>query len=474
MNFAGWTVSLSILFLVYLPNRFNVGWKFEALGWEWYPTDLLIPILLVSACLSKPGHKLGTAIRRSPGVFGWFMGWVLAALFSTLLSNGEPGLKERGLAALTADFVWTLPILLIPILDLRKKDLYGILWVYLLLGALGGILAMAQSLAVREFSSLVGWKYVHYVTDSERRADLPLGVSTVIGAFFATVLPIGFALAVRPGKMFLRWVGAAAVFLVGMGCLFTSSRATLLLLILVSGLCALWLVWPKGSKLLPTLALTGLAVTIVVALSQLNFQRLTTFSGGYGSSEWRMRGIESALDMIRDSPIIGHGTETHFARQHGPVHGYFSTSKAHDAIYYDNRIAPSDPHNLFLLIASEWGLLGLFFYLGMLAQIGYWFYRAQENAIDPMDRLLMRGFLIGLLGVMFHSLFGSDLVRQTRMAPLFWIYCGIGIRFGAILIEERVRSGAAAGGSRSPESHTPQGWESEALRLDPKSQVSNG
>ncbi len=452
MNLGFYTVGLPLLLLVYFPNRFNVGWKFEALGWEWYPTDLIVPALLMASILVCPRSIKTLSIRCAPALLACFCGWVAVAFVSTLLSSGAEAHPGKGLSALVADIIWTLPVLLVPALGLGKKDVYRILWLYLALGALGGLLAIAQSLATQQVSSLLGWKYVHYVTDSERRADLPLGVSTVIGAFFATVLPLGFALAVRPGKTAIRLLGASIVFLTGMGCLFTSSRAALLLLVLVSGMCALWLVWPKGSKVLPTCALLGMVLAIGFVVSQLNFQRLTTFSGGYGSSEWRMRGIETAFLMIEEAPLIGHGTESHFARQHGPVRGYFSTAKAHDAIYYDNRIAPSDPHNLFLLIASEWGLLGLLFYLGMLFQIALWFYRAQRMSVDPMDRLIMRGFLIGFLGVMFHSLFGSDLVRQTRMAPLFWIYCGIGIRFGALLLHERVAVARKSSEEAQPES----------------------
>lgn len=452
MNLPTLSATISILLLVYLPNRFNVGWRFEAFGWGWHPTDLAVPILLLGALLLQSGGGSLRGLRKSPPLAVWVFGWGAAAAISTLIASSPEAPTGQGLMALAADLLWVAPLFLIPRMDLGRNDGRRILYALLALAAIGGGLAISQALAAEQFSSLLGWRFVHYVTDSERRAVLPLGPPTVIGAFFAAALPIGFALMVRPGKWPSRVLGGAGVFLAGMGCLFTSSRAALLLLMLVGGLSALWLVWPRGSRLLPTLALAGLAIGIGVAVSQLNFQRLTEVTGGYGSGEWRMRGIETAAAMIREKPVLGHGTESHFKRQEAPVRGFFSTTKAHDAIYYEGRISPSEPHNLYLLIASEWGLVGLFLYLGMLFQIALWLYRAQLAAVDPMDRLILRGFLIGFAGMLFHSLFGSDLVRQTRMAPLFFLYCGLGIRYGALAMRERLseRGEPSAEGDQPP------------------------
>lgn len=452
MNLPTLSATISILLLVYLPNRFNVGQRFESFGWGWHPTDLAIPILLLGAFFLQPRGGSSQGVRRSPALAGWIFGWGATAVISTLLASSPEAPTSQGLMALAANLLWVLPLFLVPALALSKGDIRTVLYSFLILAAIGGGLAVSQALAAEQFSSLLGWRFVHYVTDSERRAVLPLGPPTVIGAFFGLALPIGFALMVRPGWATPRILGAAGVFLAGMGCLFTSSRAALLLLMVVGGLSALWLVWPRGSRLLPTLALLGLAVGIGVAVSQLNFQRLTEVTGGYGSGEWRMRGIETAAAMIREKPILGHGTESHFKRQKAPVRGFFSTTKAHDAIYHEGRISPSEPHNLYLMIASEWGLMGLSFYLGMLFQIALWLFRAQASAIDPMDRLILRGFLIGFAGMLFHSLFGSDLVRQTRMAPLFFLYCGLGIRYGSQVMGERLagRNGSSAAGDQPP------------------------
>jgi O-antigen ligase len=435
--------------LVYLPNRFNVPWAVKIAGWEFFPTDAVIPLLLVCAWLGRPsGRPLHNAPRK-PALFPFLSGWLLVSLISTLISGDEGIDLSYKLACLFTVALWTLPLLIVPALGLERKQVLILLGTYAALGVAGGVLSSFQSLMIERFSALVGWNYVYGIGDSERRADLPLGVSTVISLFFATVLPIGFALFIAGGKKSHRAAGFLVMLMAGAGTIFTASRAAYILLFAVALVCVFWLRTPRSSKVLPALGFCALVILVGVALTRLNFERVTTLKDG--SFGWRYRGIEASLDMMSESPLLGVGLETHFRRQHGPVKGYFSTEKPHDAIYYKNQIAPSDAHNLYLLLGAESGILGLGFFCAMLASLGWWWFRLQSAIEDPLDRLVLRVFLIAWAAALVHSLFGTDLARQARMAPLFWTFCGLGIAYGLAV-------------ERSPREAAPSQW-AESARL---------
>jgi O-antigen ligase len=435
--------------LVFFLNRFNVGGAVSFHGWEIFPTDWLVGFALLLAWMQRARIAPSPHLRYRPSLFPFLAGWFLVTFVSTLLNlESDVSLGHR-LAALCTVAYWTLPLFVIPALNLTKREVYVSIAVYACLGVLGGVLSCFQSLRIQEFSALIGWKYVYGITDSERRADLPLGVSTVIGVFFATVMPIGFALLVKRGRGGTRLLGLVTVLVVGMGSLFTASRAALIVLAFVCLACLLWMRTPGSSRLLPVAGLVGLALLLGFAVSKLNFERLSAIRDG--SIGWRMRGVQAAYGMFLENPLIGKGCETHFRRQHGPVQGYFSTEKAHEAIYYKGTIAPSDPHNAYLLIAAESGLFGLVFYLLFLGRIGFWFYRYQSACEDPEERLWMRTFLIGLVAMLIHSVAGTDLVRQARMAPLFWIYCALGVSLGQAILRERFGTHQRGGFARSAE-----------------------
>ena len=81
-----------------------------------------------------------------------------------------------------------------------------------------------------------------------------------------------------------------------------------------------------------------------------------------------------------------------------------------------------------------------------------------DNAIDPtggnFGAGIIRGFAVITRGEALGHGFWIDtkFVRQTRMAPLFFPYCGLGIRYGSQVMGERLagRNGSSAAGDQPP------------------------
>lgn len=436
MNFAVVLLSALLVVLVFLPNRFCVQTTVDVAGWEIFVYEWTLLVVLVLVWLQKRGaegaHEAGLFRPRLLGVVSALYG---VAVLATLIPLEATAPTGQGLAAVGSIALWTWPVLALPSFRLTTQEIKRLLLVFALLAVLGAVFTVSQSILTQYVYSLLGWKYVVYVTDSERRGDLPLGVATVVGAFFMMAIPLAWVLFLVQGGWWRRCVGVFAMVILGMGCLFTSSRSTVALSLLVIIVCAFWLRHSGSSKVIPYLAVVLLLCMGGISISQLNFERLTTFRDR--SVAWRQRGIETAIEIIEKRPLLGSGAETYFRRQHPTVIGYLGTSKGTKAIYYDNRLSPMEPHNTYLFLTAEWGLAGLAFFLLLVGRAGFWFQRAQRHSNDSVERLWMRAFMVGFGAVLLHCMTGSDLLRQARLAPLFWIYCGLGLSLGQNLLKER-------------------------------------
>jgi O-antigen ligase len=422
--------------LVFLPNRFCVDFSVEVSGWEFFPYDwcLLAALILLSACRWRADQT------ADPGVYRPNLTWIFLALFvlaalSTLNPVNPQAPIGQGMGALAAIALWTSPIMVLPLLNLRRKEIESILIAFVGLAALGALFTVAQSTLTRYIYELLGWKYVFYETDSERRGSLPLGVATVVGAYYMMALPAAWAFAAIRSRWFIRLAGAAAVIMLGMGCLFTSSRSTVAVESMVLLGCALFLRAKGTSKMIPLASIAALVALTFFAMTTLNFERLSSLRDR--SVAWRQRGLETAIAILMERPLFGSGTETYFRRQHHTVTGYLGTSKGTKAVLYNNQLSPMEPHNTYLFAAAEWGLIGLFLFLALLGKVFFWLNRARKWSLEETGQIWMKVFLIGSGAILVHCLTGSDLLRQARLAPLFWCYAGLGLSYGRILLSER-------------------------------------
>ena len=126
---------------------------------------------------------------------------------------------------------------------------------------------------------------------------------------------------------------------------------------------------------------------------------------------------ESALRMIRDRPLLGHGLNTFMAN------------------YLDYWVGgermPRYAHNCYLQTAAETGLIGLAAFVWMLWQVGA---RIKASLGPPAteERLLLVGLATGWAAFVVHAGVDTDFY-SVRQAALFWIMSGLGLGLGARL-----------------------------------------
>jgi O-antigen ligase len=139
-------------------------------------------------------------------------------------------------------------------------------------------------------------------------------------------------------------------------------------------------------------------VGALAALPLLNSPRVQAiFSGGGGTSFFRLALWKSSLEMIRDHPLLGVGPDNFLYAYRGRYmlpEAWRESSLSH-------------PHNVLLDFAARLGLIGLGVFIWM--QIAFWFaaFRAMRQARHSLARnqwALIIGLMASMIDFLSHGL----------------------------------------------------------------------
>jgi len=137
---------------------------------------------------------------------------------------------------------------------------------------------------------------------------------------------------------------------------------------------------------------------------------LTTFLVQNNRLEYWRR----SLRIIKDYPVFGCGLNTYAlvaGRYNVGLGGY--------------------PHNSYLQMAAEIGLIGVLVFLWMLFVLFRDSIRALRQVKIQTNKILIFGFLTGLLGFLIHSFFDTNLY-SVQLGSLFWVIMGVIVVFQKI------------------------------------------
>ncbi|MCK5082818.1 MAG: hypothetical protein KAR31_07910, partial [Candidatus Omnitrophica bacterium] len=82
------------------------------------------------------------------------------------------------------------------------------------------------------------------------------------------------------------------------------------------------------------------------------------------------------------------------------------------------------PHNSYLQLISETGLVGIFVFLWMLITLFRCSFRAMKKIAVQSQRILLMGSLTGLLGFLIHSFFDTSFY-SVQLGSLLWVTIGL-------------------------------------------------
>lgn len=147
---------------------------------------------------------------------------------------------------------------------------------------------------------------------------------------------------------------------------------------------------------------------LLLFTSPIGARFLSSFSGEDGSNKERLRLWQEAVLHISERPFLGVGL------------GNYSLLVHPEAAYRD----PIYVHNLFLDLAVEIGLVGLFFFLGLLIFAMKGMYSQWKEEADWWALALFSSTIIFCI----HSLFESP-IYSVHILPVLILFLAIGVSY---------------------------------------------
>ena len=117
--------------------------------------------------------------------------------------------------------------------------------------------------------------------------------------------------------------------------------------------------------------------------------------------------------MLKDFWISGIGLGTDAFNEVYPMYAYSSISAPH-------------PHNLYLLVLTETGVLGLIALVGVIIAYFRKMFYVIAHAACKQYRILASAMAAGMAGFLVQGMF-DNVWYNYRVFLLFWIYIAIGV-----------------------------------------------
>lgn len=260
------------------------------------------------------------------------------------------------------------------------------------------------------------------LADGVARLTSVWGSPNNVALYLGRLLPIAlaFALMWRKGTdsnsrlaQNLRWVYAALVILFGVTMLLTYSRGALLLGVPASVLFVLAAGYMQGHRL-SRRAWLGIGIVLCLGGAGLlwfvtteRFQSL--FQAGTGTGFFRVAVWTSAMNMIRDHPLLGVGLDNFLYE-------------------YPKYILPeawrepnlSHPHNFVLDFWTRLGIFGVAILAALLVLFYRRAWRAFKTTGDLYTRALMLGLMASMVNFLAHGLIDAAYF-YVDLAYVFWL-----------------------------------------------------
>jgi len=248
------------------------------------------------------------------------------------------------------------------------------------------------------------------------RATASFSDANTFGIYLSAITPLFFGLTLYFWKG-LRRIPFILISLIGLLAIaLTYSRPTLL----AAYIALIFLAVARKNKILILiLILFTLASPFILPKSVKEFAKEMDYNPiRFMCNDDRIAIYRNAIQMIKASPIIGHGANTFDKnyKQYKEIPEYRGIVTA-DRIY---------AHNNFLHMAGEIGLLGLFFFLWFLYKLFKENSRIYKEQDDYFCKIVSISLIACLIAFLVNGLTESSLY-YSRVALIFWYLAGLSL-----------------------------------------------
>jgi hypothetical protein len=248
------------------------------------------------------------------------------------------------------------------------------------------------------------------------------------GSYFALCWIVALGMAVASPRRRLAWLAAglpliAALYLTGSRSVIAAAFVGLIAMIVVL------LKRERSGALRGILAFAIVAVVVMVASYRWMSGRDVAGRMAWDSLTVRFELIRAGLAVIATRPLFGVGLDRFYL-----LAGAVASPRLH--ALWQGRM---NPHNDFLRIGAELGLIGLGLFLGILVAAGQQIRTALQHTRDA----LLAGLAGGLVAFLVTSLVSNPLMVRD-VSYVFWIALGLAVgRSSSVPLPDRAHATAA-------------------------------
>jgi hypothetical protein len=289
------------------------------------------------------------------------------------------------------------------------------MWRALRFLALGtAVLSCMSVFFVAIIASYLGWS-----TWWGFRSLSPVGGAIAVGAVLVLFVPSFVGRVVDAPSM--RRV--LELFVLYAGILFTGSRVIVVVSILFSVTVVIYnLIATRSSNgLLKSLSIGVIAIGVVVALfpvieKQAAYQRMVNMEmRSSQGDQLRFLSAERATRLVSESPMLGHVP--------GHTYPWFRSGTVDEpnkrVFHTDYGLSLFEPHNTYLMIAVDYGIIVLVFFMVLVACVLKMF---ADGAVRGGKHNVYN--MLGLLAFLAQALASSHILVNNRVAIVFWLTLG--------------------------------------------------
>lgn len=274
------------------------------------------------------------------------------------------------------------------------------------------------------FMRLVGNNVDNYQYYSQYRASMMLGSSITVSYYYNLTLPLCFYLFYNSIEKKWRIISGLAIIMNVLATAILLSRNAFFCTVLIV-LYTIFFMKKNRKAILKIILFILFIIVGIYALKNYDLSRLTIGINPSDSSvEARLTASRLGLYIFKKYPIFGSGMGRFFKR----VYDY-------RYINVDGFMGLVDPHNMYVLILSETGIVGLILMILIFLILFKSFSYIREKLLRETAYITLFAFLVGSIG-------GSHLFNEISYSIVFWIYMGV---FNAISINDRIKNDTRKG-----------------------------
>lgn len=259
-----------------------------------------------------------------------------------------------------------------------------------------------------------------YLNDGVFRIGALLGHPNLLAAYLALLLPIGCALLFSGFKGIYKVAICATIMFGTLVLLLTLSRSGWIsfafAFVVLLGLSFL------HPHLQRRYLMARLAVVLIVAIFALVFsgpiiKRFT--QSDPGAVNFRYEWVGVAWDMVKEKPLLGFGLNS-FVFHMPHYTSYGGPSGITEKFGEDWPVV----HNIYMLVWSEQGTIGLLFFLGLHIHVITLAFKNARIFKNDILFVMNLGCISGFFAIMLDGL-GSFFIRNPPCGRVFWIIIGL-------------------------------------------------